>query len=1844
MDQDGSLSVKETLDQDGSLSVKETLGPGPESLSQRDPGPGPESLSQRDPGPGPESLSQRPWTRTWSRIQISCEPEPGSEESKDVVPGSRSEKTNISESESESEPDQTRDLQPGPLSDQTVGSRSDVKPEDRSEETRDLQPGPLSDQTVGSRSDVKPEDRSEETRDLQPGPLSDQTVGSRSDVKPEDRSEETRDLQTGLKLNLNSESRSTETKDLESGSRSHLNPDFRSDLKTVFRSEETRDLQTRSTSELGSRSTSDQQLGSGSDVETESSSEEDPDLQLGSGSELESEPDQIQSLNPVPRKPGLGVWIRIRVRFRSESELANQQTELQGMLGKETEEDPAHQDLPTNQRLRLLSSCEELADTVSLLLVFVILRLMSASGLQQGSRSAGLDAENMKQILDQINALQPGGSPLSPLKTLTRTRTRTSTRDPPSPNSLLCGSGPERAAGSEQEVRLKPGAAATLHHFPPHGTAVKNRKQFDSGWEKTPQSFLSCQELGNSFLQTANTKHMCLSGVWISVEPAVGGSGDAGETRHNRTGSERDERVRIIQIQEQRDYCRKYRERLDKTLQDLNCVSEMLDSCTLMDLGSDLQTSKLLERFSQARPHFTQLDAEVEFMLKSWETLRGVQKGLEEEEDEEEEGPVEEEDLSELLKLQEKVKKKIRQSESILDRTSSFHLTSRQLEVLIQTLTGSCGSSEEQQQIQSLFKTASTLKSDICTSVSSTGWTSFHVDQLEARLFSLDSLCVSWLKEASRREEKLRRERLLNDDINQLRETFKELKKRFSNLRKRLGGATSRLGSEVRDGGFARETEDAVNELQRQMGELERSVGEHQKTLEMTCRLQTAMEECRSTEAVSVLHRQFEKFVWPTVPQQEERISQITELAVRLHGVEEGRRYIEKTVSKHSEMVESIRALSDGLLALEAKLRMESLKNQQDDGQKEEEEEEDKEKDEDEEKKRNNRRSQEASDMHELKETGHTPELTAEHDGKEVPVKRQIAAKRKPPLQKSCSLDAERQTESRVTSSYCSTHTFSFPCSPLDTNRRVHNIHNQSQPAATEATPSPSVTGPSFSDIQREFGKDASRGSLSEAELHDVMMEDSLSNDEYDCASPDDISLPPLAETPESIMVQSDVEEGYCFSSHSVHTNQYSRQSERSGTSTGSGSGTGAVRQHRQSSRTDSCPTPPTSRHSSSRFRSESSSFVQSPLTVPAPILFTSTLCSILKTKKTSTANVCLGGLNRASPQYPTHSTRKDNEVPDKRSPSKTEPVLKEHVSQYNQPQRRTGSPSMITQTDGTLLQTDPQVAELNHIPAKLPQSSCIPEAFNGPDPDCHKDKTPSQETRFLKINTTFPQIKTLICQKNRLLQSFPDTVDAVSKQQRDSFISSPFGEPSDIHCTLTQSSSNLRPKQEQFKTLPEIGPGKAFALSPIMPTLHKNTGLLKSCEICLKTKITLPENSNLSVSSLDSGSGLDQGCTFLPNQQRRILHNHTLKQSSSNLRSQQEQFKTLPVIDPDTEFAHSSSLPLLHQDRIQDTGILTSCKTGLQTNTTLPQNSNLSISSLDSGSGLDQDVPSSQTSKEALSDSMPQSSKTVKDTVYCQPSPSNSHCTLTQVSSKFRSQRESTLSQGGSGVPEVHASNIPEPNSISNIFSNKHQTVYSLHEPLTSSCTQQCVHDPGITPAAPPLPQPEPQALAHLHVTPLSSPPHLLMPDQDPTICQPMTIREEIRLTPQIQGPSLPAPVPQAQAESLPQGKASHPGPPCFTRPLSRATVMEGSPVTLEVEVMALPEPTLTVVSCFPFSGFKSQTCCVSNKPSGLSNIVSSSGDSWLVSEVFDVLAVDWQSWLGTLCVLLWLLYLILL
>lgn len=60
---------------------------------------------------------------------------------------------------------------------------------------------------------------------------------------------------------------------------------------------------------------------------------------------------------------------------------------------------------------------------------------------------------------------------------------------------------------------------------------------------------------------------------------------------------------------------------------------------------------------------------------------------------------------------------------------------------------------------------------------------------------------------------------------------------------------------------------------------------------------------------------------------------------------------------------------------------------------------------------------------------------------------------------------------------FTSTHTFSISCSPVEANRQVRAIHSQLQSVSTDpqATPPPTVIGPLFSDIQREFQRKETR-------------------------------------------------------------------------------------------------------------------------------------------------------------------------------------------------------------------------------------------------------------------------------------------------------------------------------------------------------------------------------------------------------------------------------------------------------------------------------------------------------------------------------------------------------------------------------------------------------------------------------------------------------------------------------------------------------------------------------------------------------------------------------------------------
>lgn len=148
------------------------------------------------------------------------------------------------------------------------------------------------------------------------------------------------------------------------------------------------------------------------------------------------------------------------------------------------------------------------------------------------------------------------------------------------------------------------------------------------------------------------------------------------------------------------------------------------------------------------------------------------------------------------------------------------------------------------------------------------------------------------------------------------------------------------------------------------------------------------------------------------------------------------------------------------------------------------------------------------------------------------------------------------------------------------------------------------------------------------------------------------------------------------------------------------------------------------------------------------------------------------------------------------------------------------------------------------------------------------------------------------------------------------------------------------------------------------------------------------------------------------------------------------------------------------------------------------------------------------------------------------------------------------------------------EPNIVSILSNSEIQSRSGQGQKSTFTCNQKSAHDLCMTSSSPTTITPPPVVLAqrsHLHDRHNPSPPPLLTTD----VCQPVAVREEIRLTPQIKGPPLlvPSPASQTQTGSQAQGR----GPPCWTRPLSRASVMEGSPVVLEVEVTPHPKPTVT-------------------------------------------------------------------
>uniref|UniRef100_A0A8C0T4N8 Coiled-coil domain containing 141 n=1 Tax=Canis lupus familiaris TaxID=9615 RepID=A0A8C0T4N8_CANLF len=290
-------------------------------------------------------------------------------------------------------------------------------------------------------------------------------------------------------------------------------------------------------------------------------------------------------------------------------------------------------------------------------------------------------------------------------------------------------------------------------------------------------------------------------------------------------------------------------------------------------------------------------------------------------------------------------------------------------------------SQDKQAQIDHLHDLALSLGVDIISSVQRPNCSNVSAKDLQQQLDILEGDSVSGRAKAEEYERTLACSLeycTTRDSINELKESFKDIKKKFNNLKfnytkknekarnlKALKNQIQQVDAHAEkiqalkrkmekiekktSNSFLNYPNNKVNVLLEAMKDLQKHVDDFNKVvmdyklnLDLTEHLQETIEEChfwyedasatvirvgkystecKTKEAVEILHQQFNKYIMPSVPQQEERIQEISDLAQRLYGFEEGQKYAEKIMAKHKEVLESITELCVSLTELEEKLK-----------------------------------------------------------------------------------------------------------------------------------------------------------------------------------------------------------------------------------------------------------------------------------------------------------------------------------------------------------------------------------------------------------------------------------------------------------------------------------------------------------------------------------------------------------------------------------------------------------------------------------------------------------------------------------------------------------------------------------------------------------------------------------------------------------------------------------------------------------------------------------------------------------------------------------------------------------
>ncbi|XP_051023041.1 coiled-coil domain-containing protein 141 [Acomys russatus] len=432
-----------------------------------------------------------------------------------------------------------------------------------------------------------------------------------------------------------------------------------------------------------------------------------------------------------------------------------------------------------------------------------------------------------------------------------------------------------------------------------------------------------------------------------------------------------------------------FKEKLKQTMHSVKLLHEVLMPVSALDLGGSLKTmSDLQRRWNAMKPQLQQLHEEVQHIVKEWEGLSGQGAPLKEKA----------EQLKDLIHLHQRQRERIQDYEEILYKTVQFHqvkeelmhfIKSRELEFLAQPMVLG-GSKEIQRQlvcsqqrrahVDHLHRLALSLGVDIISSVQQPNCSSISAKNLQQQLEALERDSRNWSAKAKEYEQVLSCSLeycATQDEINEVKESFKDIKKKFNNLKfnyskkneksrnlktlryqiqqvdtyaekiQALRKKMEKVNNKTPDSFLSYPSDKtsvllgAMEDLKKQVDDFGKVVTDYKMNLDLTEHLQEVIEECnfwyddasatvvrvgkysmecQTKDAVEILHRQFNKFITPSVPQQEERIQEVIDLAQRLYGFEEGQKYAEKIVTRHKEILESITELCVSLMELKEKL------------------------------------------------------------------------------------------------------------------------------------------------------------------------------------------------------------------------------------------------------------------------------------------------------------------------------------------------------------------------------------------------------------------------------------------------------------------------------------------------------------------------------------------------------------------------------------------------------------------------------------------------------------------------------------------------------------------------------------------------------------------------------------------------------------------------------------------------------------------------------------------------------------------------------------------------------------